>query len=129
MWAATGECEANPGFMKHSCRISCNTCIGSKKKSLQPPPAQVHPVGQDKLKLKAQHSSACPLTAGLSCWDTTLQSGYGPSSHALAIGMQRPPTTVRIQTAEHRVKSTLACRILLAGRQGMGSSPCCVASP
>ena len=40
MWAASGECEANPGFMKHSCRISCNTCIGSKK-TLQTPPAQV----------------------------------------------------------------------------------------
>ena len=25
-WAAAGECDANPGFMKQNCRISCNTC-------------------------------------------------------------------------------------------------------
>ena len=54
MWAASGECEANPGFMKHSCRISCNTCIGSKK-NLQPPPAQVtsfrHPGSTQAVRL------------------------------------------------------------------------------
>ena len=38
MWAGSGECEANPGFMKHSCRISCDTCL--HKKALQPPPSQ-----------------------------------------------------------------------------------------
>ena len=49
MWAGSGECEANPGFMKHSCRISCNTCIGSRK-TLQPPPAQVRHVMQQQAK-------------------------------------------------------------------------------
>jgi hypothetical protein len=25
-WAASGECDRNPGFMKHDCRRSCNAC-------------------------------------------------------------------------------------------------------
>ena len=30
-WAGDGECEANPGFMHHTCAGSCNTCAHKKE--------------------------------------------------------------------------------------------------
>jgi hypothetical protein len=40
-WAKRGECAANPGYMKVSCRLSCGECkpkSGSADKVIDVPP-------------------------------------------------------------------------------------------
>ena len=92
MWAKSGECKANPGFMSEQCTVSCDTCDKKRRACNRPPntPPVVQPGDISKVYKRILSDFPQYNPKLISDPSTPVAKGRGGSAHV-------PPWVVTLE--------------------------------